>query len=72
MTVVIKRPVTLPAKFPLLLVQGAEGIAVGLSSKILPHNFNEVCDAAVSYLQEGGIHRSIPISRPGDISMWKK
>ncbi len=47
-----KEPVTLPAKFPLLLVQGAEGIAVGLSSKILPHNFNEVCDAAVSYLQE--------------------
>lgn len=46
-----KEPVTLPAKFPLLLVQGAEGIAVGLSSKILPHNFNEVCDAAVSYLQ---------------------
>ncbi|NLX66163.1 MAG: DNA gyrase/topoisomerase IV subunit A [Bacteroidales bacterium] len=47
-----KEPVTLPAKFPLLLVQGAEGIAVGLSSKILPHNFNEVCDAAVRYLQE--------------------
>ncbi|SFK64347.1 DNA topoisomerase IV subunit A [Porphyromonadaceae bacterium KH3CP3RA] len=47
-----KEPVTLPAKFPLLLVQGAEGIAVGLSSKILPHNFNEVCDAAVNYLQE--------------------
>ena len=47
-----KEPVTLPAKFPLLLVQGAEGIAVGLSSKILPHNFNEVCDAAVSYLQD--------------------
>lgn len=47
-----KEPVTLPAKFPLLLVQGAEGIAVGLSSKILPHNFNEVCDAAVSCLQD--------------------
>lgn len=46
-----KEPVTLPVKFPLLLVQGVEGIAVGLSSKILPHNFNEVCDAAVSYLQ---------------------
>ncbi len=43
-------PVTLPAKFPLLLTQGAEGIAVGLSSKILPHNFNEICDAAVAYL----------------------
>lgn len=47
-----KEPVTLPAKFPLLLMQGAEGIAVGLSSRILPHNFNEVCDAAVAYLQE--------------------
>lgn len=46
-----KEPITLPAKFPLLLAQGAEGIAVGLSSKILPHNFNELCDASVSYLQ---------------------
>ncbi len=45
-------PVTLPAKFPLLLVQGVEGIAVGLSSKILPHNFNEIIDAAVAYLRE--------------------
>ena len=44
-------PVTLPVKFPLLLAQGVEGIAVGLSSKILPHNFNEICDAAVSYLK---------------------
>lgn len=43
-------PVTLPAKFPLLLVQGVEGIAVGLSSKILPHNFNEIIDAAIAYL----------------------
>ena len=42
-----KEPVTLPAKFPLLLAQGAEGIAVGLSSKILPHNFNEILDAAI-------------------------
>ena len=47
-----KEPITLPVKFPLLLVQGVEGIAVGLSSKILPHNFNEVCDAAVSYLKK--------------------
>ena len=46
-----KEPVTLPVKFPLLLAQGAEGIAVGLSSKILPHNFNEICDAAVAYLK---------------------
>jgi topoisomerase-4 subunit A len=45
-----REPVTLPVKFPLLLAQGVEGIAVGLSSKILPHNFNELCDAAVSYL----------------------
>ena len=44
-------PVTLPVKFPLLLMQGAEGIAVGLSSKILPHNFNEIIDAAVAYLR---------------------
>ena len=44
-------PVTLPVKFPLLLAQGVEGIAVGLSSKILPHNFNEICEAAVSYLK---------------------
>ena len=45
-----KEPVTLPVKFPLLLAQGAEGIAVGLSAKILPHNFGELCDAAISYL----------------------
>lgn len=45
-----KEPITLPVKFPLLLAQGVEGIAVGLSSKILPHNLNEICDAAVSYL----------------------
>ncbi len=47
-----KEPITLPAKFPLLLAQGAEGIAVGLSSKILPHSFNEICDAAVSCLHD--------------------
>lgn len=46
-----KEPITLPAKFPLLLAQGAEGIAVGLSSKILPHNLNEICDAAICYLK---------------------
>ena len=45
-----KEPITLPVKFPLLLDMGAEGIAVGLSCKILPHNFNEIIDAAVSYL----------------------
>ncbi|MEO5595162.1 MAG: DNA gyrase/topoisomerase IV subunit A [Chitinophagaceae bacterium] len=44
-------PVTLPMKFPLLLAQGAEGIAVGLSTKILPHNFHELCEAAIKYLR---------------------
>ena len=69
-----REPVTLPVKFPLLLAQGVEGIAVGLSSKILPHNFNEICDAAVAYLkgesfqlypdfQTGG---SIDVSRYND------
>lgn len=47
-----KEPVTLPVKFPLLLAQGVEGIAVGLSSKILPHNFNEILDAAIAYLHD--------------------
>jgi topoisomerase-4 subunit A len=46
-----REPVTLPVKFPLLLALGAEGIAVGLSSKILPHNFNELIDASIKYLQ---------------------
>ncbi len=46
-----KEPVTLPVKFPLLLAQGAEGIAVGLSTRILPHNFVELCKAAIRYLQ---------------------
>src|ERR1700757_3014835 len=44
-------PVTLPMKFPLLLAQGADGIAVGLSTKILPHNFNELIEAATDYLK---------------------
>lgn len=46
-----QEPVTLPVKFPLLLAQGVEGIAVGLSSKILPHNFNELIDASIAYLK---------------------
>jgi topoisomerase-4 subunit A len=46
-----KEPLTLPVKFPLLLALGTEGIAVGLASKILPHNFNELIDAAVLYLK---------------------
>ncbi len=45
-----KEPVNLPVKFPMLLAQGAEGIAVGLSTKILPHNFNELIEASVAYL----------------------
>ncbi|MBR6018555.1 MAG: DNA gyrase/topoisomerase IV subunit A [Paludibacteraceae bacterium] len=47
-----KEPIHLPIKFPLLLAQGVEGIAVGLNSKILPHNFNEICDAALAYLRQ--------------------
>lgn len=47
-----KEPEALPAKFPLLLAQGGDGIAVGLSSKIVPHNFNELCDAAIAYLRK--------------------
>lgn len=46
-----REPVTLPVKFPLLLAQGVEGIAVGLASKILPHNFNELIDACIAHLQ---------------------
>ena len=46
-----KEPVTLPVKFPMLLAQGVEGIAVGLSCRILPHNFNELCDASVAALR---------------------
>jgi topoisomerase-4 subunit A len=46
-----REPVTLPAKFPLVLLDGAEGIAVGLSTRILPHNFNDLCRAAVNHLQ---------------------
>ena len=46
-----KEPINLPIKFPLLLTQGAEGIAVGLSTKVLPHNFNELISASISYLK---------------------
>jgi topoisomerase-4 subunit A len=46
-----KEPVTLPVKFPLLLAQGTDGIAVGLASKILPHNFNELIDASIDFLR---------------------
>ncbi|MDL2222734.1 DNA gyrase/topoisomerase IV subunit A [Bacteroidales bacterium OttesenSCG-928-M11] len=47
-----KEPISLPVKFPLLLAQGVEGIAVGLQSKILPHNFNELIDASIAYLRD--------------------
>ena len=51
-----KEPVTFPVKFPLLLAQGAEGIAVGLSTKILPHNFNEIIDALIDALRKNPIN----------------
>ena len=51
-----KEPITFPVKFPLLLAQGAEGIAVGLSTKILPHNFNEILDAMIDALRKNPIN----------------
>lgn len=61
-----KEPVTLPMKFPLLLAQGVEGIAVGLSSKILPHNFNEIIDAAIDCLH-GRPFRLLPDFQTGGL-----
>ena len=68
-----KEPITLPIKFPLLLAQGAEGIAVGLSCKILPHNFNELLDAAVSYLkgEEFHLYPDFPTGGYIDVSNYK-
>lgn len=66
-----KEPVSLPAKFPLLLAQGAEGIAVGLSSKILPHNLNEICDAAISYLKGEEFHLYPDFPTGGSIDIEK-
>jgi topoisomerase-4 subunit A len=66
-----KEPITLPVKFPLLLAQGAEGIAVGLSSKILPHNFCEICDAAVSYLHGEEFHLYPDFQTGGSIDVSK-
>ena len=66
-----KEPITLPVKFPLLLSQGAEGIAVGLSSKILPHNFCEICDAAVSYLHGEEFHLYPDFQTGGSIDVSK-
>ena len=67
-----KEPVVLPVKFPLLLAQGVEGIAVGLSSKILPHNFNELCDAAISYLrgEEFHLYPDFPTGGSIDVSHY--
>ena len=66
-----KEPITLPVKFPLLLAQGAEGIAVGLSSKILPHNFNEICDAAIQYLHGQEFHLYPDFQTGGSIDVSK-
>lgn len=66
-----KEPITLPVKFPLLLAQGAEGIAVGLSSKILPHNLNEICDAAIKYLKGKEFHLYPDFPTGGSIDVSK-
>ncbi|HTJ79213.1 MAG TPA: DNA gyrase/topoisomerase IV subunit A [Rariglobus sp.] len=62
-----KEPVTLPAKFPIVLLDGAEGIAVGLSTKILPHNFNDICRSAINHLQ-GKRFRIVPDFPSGGIA----
>ncbi len=66
-----KEPITLPVKYPLLLAQGAEGIAVGLSSKILPHNFCEICEAAISYLHGQEFHLFPDFQTGGSIDVSK-
>ncbi len=66
-----KEPISLPVKYPLLLAQGAEGIAVGLSSKILPHNFVEICDAAISYLHGQKFHLYPDFQTGGSIDVGK-
>ena len=67
-----REPVTLPIKFPLLLAQGVEGIAVGLASKILPHNFNELIDACVAYLrgEEFVLYPDFPTGGMVDVSKY--
>jgi topoisomerase-4 subunit A len=63
-------PVTLPVKFPLLLAQGAEGIAVGLATKILPHNFCELCEASIKYLKgrKFDLYPDFPTGAMADVS----
>ncbi|WP_235934138.1 DNA gyrase/topoisomerase IV subunit A [Sunxiuqinia indica] len=67
-----KEPITLPVKFPLLLAQGVEGIAVGLASKILPHNFNELIDASIAYLrkEEFELYPDFPTGGSADFSRY--
>lgn len=67
-----QEPVTLPVKFPLLLAQGVEGIAVGLASKILPHNFNELIDASVACLkgEEFQLYPDFPTGGMIDVSKY--
>ena len=67
-----KEPINLPIKFPLLLAQGVEGIAVGLNSKILPHNFCEICDAALAYLrgEEFVLYPDFPTGGEIDVSRY--
>ncbi|MCS5662675.1 MAG: DNA gyrase/topoisomerase IV subunit A, partial [Flavobacteriales bacterium] len=67
-----KEPVTLPVKFPLLLVQGVEGIAVGLSTKIMPHNFVELIDASISILRCRGmkVYPDFPTGGIADFSQY--
>ena len=64
-----KEPISLPIKFPLLLAQGVEGIAVGLNSKILPHNFCEICDSALAYLRGEAFQLYPDFSTGGEIDV---
>ena len=67
-----KEPVTLPVKFPLLLAQGVEGIAVGLASKMFPHNFNELLDASIDYLKgrDFELYPDFPTGGSADFSKY--
>ena len=67
-----KEPVTLPVKFPLVLYQGADGIAVGLNCKILPHNFNEIIDASIAFLrgEEYHLYPDFPSGGIMDVSRY--